>query len=184
MAAFSAACQLRGWNCVRVALAPRWLPILMHNRRHLDHVARRLTPAGRLRGPVVVVGHSAGAAAGSWLTPTLRNLGVHVAGLVLVDGNDSPNHLIERTWNDLASVPIRAVMAPPNPCNRQGRLTSFLEERRPGIVQVIPGAGHGDVEMSGAPVYRRFCSDKSGPSEWKAVQAAVLACIQELLDIT
>lgn len=184
LADFSAACQLRGWDCVRVALAPRWLPTLMHNRRHLDHVADRLTSAGRLLGPVVVVGHSAGAAAGSWMTPTLRNLGVDVAGLVFVDGNDSPNHLIERAWSNLASVPIRAVMAPPNPCNRHGRLTSFLQQRRPGSVQVIPGAGHGDLEMSGGSVYRRVCSDRSGPAEWMAVQAAVLGCIQDLLDIT
>lgn len=138
--------------------------------------------SGCLAEPVVVVGHSAGAASGSWMVPTLLNAGVNIAGLVFVDGNDSPNHLIERAWADLATVPIRAVMAPPNPCNRHGRLTTFLEARRPGSVVVIPGAGHGDLEMAGSAVYRRACKDRSGADEWARVQSAVLACIEELVE--
>jgi pimeloyl-ACP methyl ester carboxylesterase len=175
LAAFSEACQRRGWACVRPAVAPRLLPVLMNDRRHLDRVARRLVESGRLVGPVVIVGHSAGAAAGTWMAPRLIDAGVDVRGLVYVDGNDSPNHLIERAWSEVVNIPIRAVMAPPSPCNRKGQLTQFLEERRPGSVEVIPGAGHGDIEMTGASIYRRACGDCSGVAEWKAVQTAVLA---------
>lgn len=182
LATFSEACRSRGWSCVRPALAPRWLPILMNDRRHLSNVAHRIVASRRLTGPVVVVGHSAGAAAASWIAPKLRESGVNIAGLVYVDGNDSPNHLIERAWESLADVPIRAVMSPPSPCNRRGRLTDFLEKYRPGSVTIVPGAGHGDIEMNGAVVYRSACGDRSGPKEWRAVQRAVLAEIERLID--
>lgn len=184
LAAVSAGCTQRGWNCLRPALAPRWLPLLMNDRRHLDRVANRLIDSDRLRGQVVIVGHSAGAAAGSWIAPVLISAGVQVRGLVFVDGNDSPNHLIERSWRLLADIPIRAVMAPPSPCNRGGHLTRFLEEERPGCVKVIPSAGHGDIEMNGAGVYRRACSDESGPREWQLVHQAVMDSVKSLLGIS
>ena len=182
LAAFSEACQRRGWNCLRPALAPSWLPMLMNSCRHLDHVTKRVIDSGRIMGPVVVVGHSAGAAAGTWMTTRLVMSGVEVRGLVYVDGNDSPNHLIERAWPELADIPIRAVMAPPGPCNRDGQLTRFLEAQRPGSVAIIPGAGHGDIEMQGATVYRRVCKDTSELPEWLEVQSTVLASIGQLLE--
>jgi len=180
LAAFAQACQASEWNCLCPALAPRWFPVLMNDRRHLTSVAKRLATSGRLMGPVVIVGHSAGAAAGSWIAPKLIDAGVEVRGLVYVDGNDSPNHLIERAWPMLESVPVRAVMAPPSPCNRDGRLAAWLAERRPGCVQVIDGAGHGDFEMASHAVYRRACGDSSGPEQWRAVQFAVLHLVFEL----
>jgi pimeloyl-ACP methyl ester carboxylesterase len=180
LTAFSEACQRRGWSCLRPALAPRWLPVLMNERRHLGHVARRLVASGHLGGPVVIVGHSAGSAAGSWIAPLLIKDGVDVRGLVFVDGNDSPNHLIEKAWPEIRGLGIRAVMAPPSPCNRQGRLTDFLRERGESNVVVIPGAGHGDLEMSGAVVYRRACGDASDRSAWHAVQEATLDAIDSL----
>lgn len=180
LAAFADACSREGWTCVRPAVAPRWLPILTNSRRHIAHVASRLIASGRLRAPVVIVGHSAGAAAGAWMTPLLRSAGIDVVGLVFVDGNDSPNRLIERSWAQLTDIPIRAVMAPPNPCNRQGRLTAFLDERRPGSTVVVHGAGHGDIEMLGSGVYRRACGDESGPSQWQEVQREVIDAIRTL----
>ncbi len=162
-------------------MAPRFLPVLMNSRSHLDHIADRLTDSGRMTGPVVIVGHSAGAAAGSWIAPRLVEGGVDVCGLVYVDGNDSPNHLIEKAWPRLESLPIRAVMAPPSPCNRDGQLTQLLESRRPGSVEIIPGAGHGDIEMLGAAVYRRVCKDTTGVEEWHVVQAAVVRAIEWIL---
>lgn len=182
LAAFSEACQRRGWNCVRPALAPRWFPVLTNNRRHLTGIAQRLIRSDRLTGQVVVVGHSAGAAAGSWMTPVFLAAGVDVRGLVYVDGNDSPNHLIERAWPGLANVPIRAVAAPPSPCNRHGRLTDFLELHRPGCVVVVPSSGHGDIEMSGAQIYRRTCGDSSRAPQWRVVQGAVLDAVTDVLD--
>lgn len=180
LAMFAEACRRRGWSCVRPSVAPRWLPILMNDRRHLAAVGRRLVESQQLVGRTVVVGHSAGAAAGSWLAPILVRSGIDVAGLVYVDGNDSPNHLIERSWDALADIEIRAVMSPPSPCNRHGRLTNFLQQRRPGCVTVVPGAGHGDFEMLGARMYRRMCGDRSGPLEWHAVQGAVIEDIEGL----
>jgi len=181
LASFSEACQRQGWNCVRPALAPRFLPVLMNSRSHLDHLAERLVDSGRLAGPVVIVGHSAGAAAGSWIAPRLIDRRVDVRGLVYVDGNDSPNHLIEQALPRLDSLPIRAVMAPPSPCNRQGRLSRLLEARRPGSVEIIPGAGHGDIEMLGAAVYRRVCRDSGELVTWQKVQHAVIRTIHSLL---
>lgn len=180
LSAFADACRREGWTCVRPVVAPRWLPILTNSPRHIARVAKRLIASGRLDTPVVIVGHSAGAAAGAWMTPILRSAGVDVVGLVFVDGNDSPNHLIERSWAELSDVPIRAVMAPPNPCNRRGRLTAFLEGRRPGSTVTVPGSGHGDLEMLGAGVYRRACGDCSGPSQWRKVQQEVIDAIRTL----
>jgi len=159
LAAFGEACQRNGWSCVRPSVAARWMPVLMNDRRHLGQVARRLVATGRLIGPTVIVGHSAGAASGTWMAPSLLDAGVDVRGLVFVDGNDSPNHLISKAWSAVDSLPIRAVMSPPSPCNRDGQLTRFLEAHRPGSVAVIPGAGHGDIEMQGAAIYRRVCKD-------------------------
>lgn len=184
LSAFALACEREGWACIRPTLAPRWLPVLTNSRRHIADVAGRLVASGRLVAPVVVVGHSAGAAAGAWMTTILRSAGIGVVGLVFVDGNDSPNHLIERCWSQLADVPIRAVMAPPNPCNRHGRLTAFLDERRPGVTVIVAGAGHGDLEMLGAGAYRRACGDRSGPSTWQEVQHEVIDAIRSLLGPT
>ncbi len=180
LAAFSDACQRRGWNCLRPAVAPRWMPVLMNSRRHLDHLADRLAHSGRLAGPVVIVGHSAGAASGTWMTPRLVSAGVDVRGLVYVDGNDSPNHLIEKAWRGVSNIPIRAVMAPPSPCNRDGQLTGYLQLHRPGSVKVVAGSGHGDIEMSESAMYRRMCGDRSGAQEWSAVQVAVLVAVSSV----
>ena len=181
LAAFSEACQLRGWACLRPALAPSLLPTLINSRRHLDRVTQRIVDSGRLEGGVVVVGHSAGAAAGSWITTRLLESHVDVRGLVYVDGNDSPNHLIEKSWAALADVPIAAVMAPDSPCNRNGKLGRLVEARRPGCVEVIERAGHGDLEMADSHVYRWACRDSSGPPEWRAVQEAVLGSVTRFL---
>jgi len=182
LTSFSEACQRLGWACLRPALAPRWMPVLMNSRRHLDHVADRLVASSRLTGPVVIVGHSAGAAAGSWIAPVMIRQGIDVRGLAYVDGNDSPNHLIERAWPELSHVPIRAVAAPPSPCNRRGRLTDFLEQHRPGCVVVVPGSGHGDIEMSGAQIYHRMCGDSSRAPQWHAVQGEVLDAVTDLFN--
>jgi pimeloyl-ACP methyl ester carboxylesterase len=182
LVAFSEACERRGLRCIRPSLAPRWFPIMISNRRHLTSLARRLVVSGQISEDTVIVGHSAGAAAGAWLAPILRNAGVHVAGVVFVEGNDSPNHLIQLSWQSLRDLPVRAVMAPPNPCNKEGELAVFLNQHRPGSVLIVPGSGHGDIEMSGAGIYRRICHDASGPNEWRTVQQTVLSVVGEMFE--
>lgn len=173
------ACGQHGWTTVRPALAPPWLPVLMNSAGHLNRVADRLDARLADRA-VIVVGHSAGAAAGAWLAARWAGRGREVRGLVLVDGNDSPNHLLERAWPGLEGVPVRAVLAPPGPCNRDGRLELFLAEHRPGVAVVVPGSGHGDIEGSPSAVYRWACRDDSDAAVRSLVRDEVLVAIGAL----
>ncbi len=164
-----------GLRCVRPALAPRWLPVLYMSRSRLRDVARRLIDGGVTSA--VIVGHSAGAAAGTYLAAYLRHIGVDVRGLVLVDGVDSPNHLIASTLPELGDLPVAAILAPPSPCNRNGALQRFLLDV-PGVqVAVIDGAGHGDIEGAGRGIYRRACGDTSDADTADEVLRAVVDAI-------
>jgi len=164
-----------GLPCVRPALAPRWMPILYMSRSRLRDVARRLVDGGV--SSAVIVGHSAGAAAGTYLAAYLRDIGVDVRGLVLVDGVDSPNHLIASSLPQLHDVPVAAILAPPSPCNRNGALQRSLLDV-PGVqVAVIDGAGHGDIEGAGRGVYRRACGDTSDADTADAVLRSVVGAI-------
>lgn len=183
LTALADACSSRGWSCIRPQVAPRWFSMLMNSHRHLDELAAELARvcAGQ---PVVIAGHSAGAASGSWIGMRLLEAGIDLRGLVYIDGNDSPNHLIEMAWPSLETVPIRAVLAPPSPCNRQGRLAAYLDEHRPGSYDVIPGSGHGDIEIRESAIYRRACGDDSSAETKAAVLAAVVDAIAELAGST
>ncbi len=126
--------------------------------------------------PVVVVGHSAGAAAGSWLAAELLDAGVDVQGLVSVEGVESPTHLIERSWPRIERLPSFAVAAPPSRCNRGGALVQWLRERRSGeFGAVVAGSGHGDIEGQEHPVYRWACGDRSTPQIRATVRDLVIA---------
>ncbi len=161
------ACERVGWTCVRPDLAPRWLPVLYLDRRRLQRLAARLQE--RTSGsPLVLAGHSAGASAACYLAALLVARGAQVRGVVLIDGVDSPNHLIERSLPHLRGQRIAAVLAPPSPCNRDGALATHLldlpQERveAPEVrVELVAGAGHGDIEGAGIGVYRRACGDTS-----------------------
>ena len=181
--ALAIACAEQGWSCLRPELAPRWAPIMMNSTLHLNAISRRIAP--RLQDePVTIVGHSAGAAAGAWLATQLIQQQVNINGIVMVDGNDSPNHLIEKAWPLLQDTTIRAVLAPPSPCNRQGMLQKFLDENRPGITTVIPGSGHGDIEVLPSQMYRRVCGDNSTSETKQRVLNAVLSAIEDIQEIS
>ena len=181
LARLAAACEDRGWACIRPALAPRWLPALYMAPRRLRGMAGRLAPELTDRS-VVVAGHSAGGAAGCALTAELRRVGVQVRGLVLIDGVDSPNHLISRVLPGLLDLRIAAVLAPPSPCNRQAQLEAFLRGYPSVRVEVVPGAGHGDIEGAGIGIYRRMCNDQSDAATADVVLARVCAAIDWVLD--
>jgi len=175
---FADACRSRGYDCTPTALAPRWLPVLYMNRRHLRSVAERLHAS--INGPMVIAGHSAGAAAGTYLASYLASRGAAVRGLVLIDGVDSPNHLIAENLGSLSGMPVRAVLAPPSPCNRSGALEEFLAAYPWVDVTVVPGAGHGDIEGAGIGVYRRACRDSSDQATADHFLAAVLEAVASM----
>ncbi len=175
------ACLARGWAWLSPALAPRILPVLMNSRRHIRGIARSVAADVGEGGAVVLVGHSAGAAAACPLALELGDRGIRVLGIVMVDGTDSPNHLIERSLPLLRSVPISGILAPPNPCNRHGRLAALLTKERPGSFVVLPGSGHGDIEMGASTIYRRACGDTSDLTTQQAVLESTIAAIAHLV---
>ena len=160
LARLAAACNDAGLDCVRPALAPRWMPVLYMERHRLRTTAARLAESATGR-PVVVAGHSAGAAAGCALAVDLLAQGIDVRGVVLIDGVDSPNRLIASSLPDLAGVRVAAVLAPPSPCNRHGALARVLAGWPDVRVTPVDGAGHGDIEGPGVAIYRRACGDTS-----------------------
>lgn len=165
-----------GRRCVRPHLAPRLIPTLYMSRSHLDRLAVRLS-ASTGPGPIIIAGHSAGGAAGTYLASTLCARGADVRGVVLIDGVDSPNHLIAKTLPALDDLRIAAVLAPPSPCNRDGALERYLRAFPRVRVTMVDGAGHGDIEGSGVGLYRRVCKDTSDPLTADRVLADVMAAI-------
>lgn len=198
LSALARACTDANLACLRPALATRWAPTRMVQPAWVRTVAQRLHEVlAGLPGPVVLVGHSAGASVAcaivaQWLAespavnPTMPlNLGqpgdmghaVQLAGLVLVDGVDSVTGLLRTSIDRLVGVPMVAWAADPGPCNRHGALADFLDDRRPGIVVRVPGSCHGDIEGVDRLVYRLACRERSTPQmrqailEWTVQQA-------------
>jgi pimeloyl-ACP methyl ester carboxylesterase len=133
----------------------------INSTRYLDVVAARIRQ-GLPEGPVAVVGHSAGAAAGAWIAGALLDSGTDVRRIVMVDGVESPAGLIRRAWPRLASVDIIDVCGEPSRCNRDGQLEHWLRASgRDVTITFIEGSGHGDIEVDRSPVYRWACGDES-----------------------
>lgn len=151
----------RGVATVRPALSAWIWRRSNNNAAYLGQVAERLA-RGLPDGPVVVAGHSAGAAAGAWMAAELAARGVDVRRLVLVDGVENPTHLIARAWPRLAEVDVVAVLASPSPCNRHGQLGQWLRAQ-PRDVRIldIADSGHGAIEGFASAVYARACDDRS-----------------------
>jgi pimeloyl-ACP methyl ester carboxylesterase len=150
----------------------------VNNDRYLDHVAqflREYTPPG-----AVIVGHSAGAAAGAYLAPALESC----AGLVMVDGVDNPTHHIHQSWPVISQMPVIAICAPPNPCNRHGLLARHLREWGfSGLGGVVRGSGHGDIEDGEPPVYRVVCRSRSTPVTKELVRELVVWSVGDILGV-
>lgn len=141
-------------------LAPRWLPVLYMVPSRLHDIARRIAREAGER-PIVVAGHSAGGSAGVAIAAELIAEHANIRGLVLIDGVESPNHLIARRLPELEGLRIAAVLAPPSPCNRQAQLEGYLAGFPWVRSEVVAGAGHGDIEGAGIGVYRKACKDAS-----------------------
>ena len=164
----ASACESAGIRCRRSKLAPQWLPLLYMSRRHLRGIAQSVTRQGL--GPFVLVGHSAGAAAACFIARLLaEGESTRLNGLVLIDGVDSPNHLIRHSLPFLTSTQIAAVLAPPSRCNRNGQLQQLLTSMPWISIDVIDGSGHGDIEGGGVAIYRRICGEESS-TETAALQ--------------
>jgi hypothetical protein len=151
----------RGVATVRPSLSAwDWLHGI-NNSRYLTSVAERIS-RGLPAGPVVVVGHSAGAAAGAWIAAELVSRSVPVRRLVMVDGVENPAQFVRRSWPRLGSVDIADVCGVPSRCNRQGELAHWLarQDREVRLV-TIEGGGHGDIEVVPSAVYSWACGDTS-----------------------
>lgn len=175
------ACTRSRLSCLRPALAPALDPMRIARPGALAREAQGLAsqiraqplPDGRL---VVILGHSAGAAAACWIARQwlLDGIDPGLAGLVLVDGVDGITHLIERSLVDLQAVPLVALTADPGPCNRHGALERLLGQRRPQAVVPMPGSCHGDIEGVERAIYRLACADSSDDAgRSRVIDAAV-----------
>lgn len=163
-------------------LSAWWWPTCTNNTRHLTRVAGELAGRGLPR-PLVVIGHSAGGAAGAWIAAELRDGGVPVAGLVLVDGVESPGGSLRRSWPRLRGVPVTALCGPPSPCNRRGALENWLRRQevdpRWSIDVVrVEAMGHGDIEGAGIGLYRRWCGDDPDAP----ARAALLSLVDDAVE--
>ncbi len=155
----AAECVARGARVLRPHLGSLWWPTSTNNAAYLATVTDALY-AELAPGPLVVAGHSAGAAAGAWIAGLLARKGVDVRTVILIDGVESPTRLIRRAWPSLAGTSVRAVCAPPSRCNRNGALSAWLAEQTGDVESVlVPGAGHGDIEGPTRAAYRWACGD-------------------------
>lgn len=181
LAVFAEVCRETGWRVISPSLAPRALPFLYMLPTRLRRIASSIAKdSGEL--PIVLVGHSAGASAACFLAKELVTAGCHVRGVVLVDGVDSPNHLIRRYLPSVRGVRVAAVFAPPSPCNRNGMLAQDITAYPWVRSELVPGAGHGDFEGDGIGIYRRMCKDTSTPQVAQDFRATVLASMEWALE--
>jgi hypothetical protein len=176
-------CVAVGARTLRPALSALWWPTSTNNASFLSTVADGLA-AMLAPGPVVVVGHSAGASAGAWIAADLVGRGAEVTTLAMVDGVESPRGLIRRSWARLSGVPVRAVCAPPSRCNRRGALATWLTSQvpRPEVV-VVPGSGHGDIEGPTRAIYRWACGDDPRQQAADEVRGIVDTWVREGLGV-
>lgn len=165
----------RGISTVAPDVGSFYWPRSTNNASYLDQVAARI--ADVVTGPCVLVGHSAGAAAAAHLATGLAQ----VRGIVFVDGNESPTKLLERAWPRIQQVPMVAICAPPNRCNRSGRFAGWAQAHGiPGCV--IPGMGHGDIEGADRWMYRLACGSP-GTAQTRALTLQVVTdAAEHLLD--
>lgn len=181
VALFATECEECGWTVLAQSLAPRGLPFLYMVPSRLRRIARTIA-LDSPNVPLVLVGHSAGASAACYLAERLIELGSGVRGVVLVDGVDSPNHLIRRSLPGLRARRVAAVLAPPSPCNKGGLLERSLASYPWVRREVVAGAGHGDIEGDGIGIYRRMCKDTSTPEVAREFRRAVLASMMWVLN--
>lgn len=155
---------------IRPTLASLWWPRSMNRRVIIEQLAAAVRPLLDDR-PVAIVGHSAGAAAGARLAGQLIAAGLPMRGVVFVDGVENPTRHIAAAWPTISECAVRAVAAPPNPCNRHGALTTWLTDRLVGEFGIeIAGSTHGDIEGEEHRIYRLAC----GASADAATRARVL----------
>ena len=175
-----------GARVVRPALSAWWWPTCTNNTRYLDRIADAVAVSSA-SGPVVVLGHSAGAAAGAWVAARLVEQGRDVRALVLIDGVESPVRSIARSWSRLRGVPVLAICGDPGPCNRRGALGEWLRERSavgdPMVrFERLVGMGHGDVEGVGLGIYVRLCRDDPDAPQRERLLELVEQSVSRALD--
>lgn len=178
LSGFTSTLGSHGFEATALTLAPKVFPVLYCVKAHLDSIAAEIVQKYSHRR-VVLLGHSAGASAATYLASVLSASPVQICGVVFIDGVDSPNRLIAKSLPSLESFPIGAVLAPPSPCNRKGALQKFLAGFPHVQVVVIPGAGHGDIEGGDKKIYRWACRDSSDAVTSKKFTAGVISMASE-----
>jgi len=167
------------FETVAISLAPRLIPFMYMSKPHLRRVSADIAREYSNR-KIVLIGHSAGAASATYIAYQLRLVGIDIMGLIFADGVDSPNHLISKYLPALGNTEIAAILAPPSPCNRNGLLAHTLHSF-PGIdIQIIPGAGHGDIEGAGVRIYQKFCKDQSTQAIAMDFREAIIHTLEKI----
>jgi alpha-beta hydrolase superfamily lysophospholipase len=158
------------------------------NRPFLDEIAEllltahgdgfaalELDPARGIPGRLVMVGHSAGADAVSWVAGQLALAGHPPAVLVLLDPVPSPHGDNLAAGARLAQgVPVRIVSAAPGRCNRHGLGTRLVLAARPDAlgVELLTGC-HGDAEGVSSDLVARLLCGVPAPANVAALTALV-----------
>lgn len=178
-------CRMLGARVEAPRLSAWWWPTSTNNTRHLDRLADGI--AGRATGAIVIVGHSAGGAAGAWMARRMKRRGATVGGLVLIDAVESPVRAIRRSWPGLGQVPVTAILGAPSRCNRRGALGRWLASQRSDagpVLEVIdlPAMGHGDIEGAGIGLYVRVCGDDPAAPARELLLSIVKEAVQRGLD--
>jgi hypothetical protein len=167
--------EQRHFEAVAITIASRLLPFMYMSKPHLRRVSVEIARkySGR---EIVLIGHSAGAASATYIAHELQLMGIEITGLIFADGVDSPNHLISTYLPGLGKTEIAAILAPPSPCNRNGLLAKNLYSYPDIDMQIIPDAGHGDIEGAGISIYRKICKDQSSKTiAWNFREAIIRA---------
>lgn len=132
--------------------------------------------------PVVAAGHSAGGAFAVHLAAALeRRAPGRLAGVLLFD----PVAADARFADDLAAlrrVPVRAVFAPPDACNAQGKARAALEAL-PGFAAATPvdGATHLDAEGEDSGALARAACGTPRPAATEALRAQAVQWLRAMV---
>lgn len=120
------------------------------------------------RQPLLLAGHSAGAAWAAALAAEAVRAGAPVAGLLMLDPVPAAGFDAALATLVAHAVPLRAWVAPRQACNAQGAARALLAARGATPVEAPPGATHADAEGEDTDALAAWAC---GPPQSAPVQA-------------